>query len=254
MSTSEYSQAFCLPLATQSCSLWVAEQWRADVGKRTNNQAFIDSIDFNDINLSQVPAMKRRRMSQLTKMALHTSYQSIEKGDIAADTPMTIFASQHGELERTVKIINNLNASEDISPTDFSLSVHNSALGLFSINSGNTLPATTIAAGTDSFGFALLEAHNLLQRFPDETILLTCFDQLPPHPLNLAYKYPSISYSSSMLLSRQLANTSIQAKFKNASSEQGKWPLAIDFIEFLYSGDNKSECLTSHRQWAFEKL
>ncbi|NVK22253.1 MAG: beta-ketoacyl synthase chain length factor [Kangiellaceae bacterium] len=253
MNKQGYSHTFCLPLVTHSTSLWVDGQWQEYVNERLDDKSLANSIDHNPISLTQVPAMKRRRMSPLTKMALHTSYQSIEQSKQPASNPITIFASQHGELERTVKIINTLNASEDISPTDFSLSVHNSALGLYSINSGNTLPATTIAASVDTFGFALLEANNLLHRFPNHNILLTCFDQPPPSPLNLAYSQPKISYSSSLILSHKQADQMINVSFRNNLTQHSDLPLAFEFIHFLHSNLQQKQCVTGKREWAFSK-
>ena len=152
------------------------ESWSAWSADKPQNSDWLDWANDRPINssisepdVSMIPAMKRRRMSNLTKIAFATALNCIKNTALATNC---VFASQHGELERTVKILNALAASNDVSPTDFSLSVHNTALGLFSIHTGNKQPAVTVAAGSDTFGYALLEASILLSRFPEIPVLL----------------------------------------------------------------------------------
>ena len=80
-------------------------------------------------------------MSSLTRMAFATASSC---ADQLAVKPCCIFASRHGELARTVKIIESIVKLEDVSPTDFSLSVFNTALGLFSIFTENKAPSTMV--------------------------------------------------------------------------------------------------------------
>jgi len=49
-----------------------------------------------------------------------------------------------------------------LSPTLFSLSVHNSVAGLFSIARGDRGAATAMAAGLDSLGLSILEGANMI--------------------------------------------------------------------------------------------
>jgi len=43
-----------------------------------------------------------------------------------------VFASRHGEADRTLAILQDLAAGAEVSPTLFSMSVHNSVPGLWS--------------------------------------------------------------------------------------------------------------------------
>lgn len=124
--------------------------------------------------LARVPAMQRRRYSALTKMQLEAAFQ--------ADAPnscRTIFASRHGELHRTLGLLDNLVAQEPLSPTAFSQSVHNTASGIYSILTDNRAPSTSIAAGEESLPQALIEAYALLHEDP-APVLLVFGDQPVP--------------------------------------------------------------------------
>tara|TARA_R110001583_G_scaffold195458_1_gene373870 strand:- start:43026 stop:43808 length:783 start_codon:yes stop_codon:yes gene_type:complete len=69
-----------------------------------------------------------------------------------------IFASRHGNIERTLKLLGQIARAEIPSPADFSMSVHNALVGVASINWAITQSHSAISAGNDSFIAALTEA------------------------------------------------------------------------------------------------
>src|SRR5690606_13543896 len=85
-----------------------------------------------------------------------------------------------GELARTINILKAAAADEPLSPTDFSLSVHHSLIGLLSIHTTNRRGHTAISAGVDSFGFGLMEAGATVAENPDEPVLLLFSDEALP--------------------------------------------------------------------------
>lgn len=101
-----------------------------------------------------VEPMLRRRLSPLSRIALHCAHAAL--ADERAE--QLVFASRHGELGTTVNLLRQLARGEALSPMGFSLSVHNSAAGLFGIASKDATPATAIAAGRDSLLACLIEA------------------------------------------------------------------------------------------------
>ena len=101
-----------------------------------------------------VEPMLRRRLSPLSRTALHCAHAALA-GERAEQL---IFASRHGELGTTVNLLRQLAQAEPLSPMGFSLSVHNSAAGLYGIASKDNTPATAVAAGRDSLQACLLEA------------------------------------------------------------------------------------------------
>jgi hypothetical protein len=109
-----------------------------------------------------VPAMQRRRLSRLSKISLRTLHECLEQlaDRDAVDTGFirTVFASPHGEIHRTVDLLKELAAGEPLSPMGFSLSVHNTAAGIYSIVSGNQAASVSVAAGCDTLEQAVVEA------------------------------------------------------------------------------------------------
>ncbi|AKE53135.1 hypothetical protein TQ33_2211 [Kangiella geojedonensis] len=241
-----------LSLSILSSYCWLSK----DSLKNTNlPPSSLKIFDVEDIVLNQIPPIKRRRLKGLSKMAMHTSLSCLDKVNFSADEVYTVFASQHGEIGRTTSIVNDIVDGNDISPKDFSLSVHNSSLGLFSIFNKNKHFGTSIAAGSNTFGFALLESYNLLKRNPKQTVLLTCFDLEVDQPFGRLQqrKYPS--YSLSLLLSLNKANAQdISFSFERSDIEQSSHqPLAIAFFEFLQGEITAAQLSSADYHWKFNK-
>ena len=69
-----------------------------------------------------------------------------------------VYASRYGELERVLKLIKQEHEENEISPTGFSFSVHNSTVGLFSLLKKIYSSYNSIAGGEESFSVGLLDA------------------------------------------------------------------------------------------------
>ncbi len=124
--------------------------------------------------LAQVPAMQRRRYSRLTKMQLEVAFQCE-----APTNCRTIFASRHGELNRTVALLQDIVQKQPISPIGFSQSVHNTASGIFSILTNNNAASTSIAAAENALEQALIEAYGQLSEDPAELLLVYGDEPVP---------------------------------------------------------------------------
>jgi hypothetical protein len=68
----------------------------------------------------------------------------------------------------------------ELSPTDFSLSVHNAWAGMLSIINENARGHSALAAGPDTFAFGLLEALTILRTEPSVPVLLLFTDEPLP--------------------------------------------------------------------------
>lgn len=123
-----------------------------------------------------VEPMLRRRLSSLARMALSAAHAC------ARDIPdvRIVFASRHGELARTITMLESLADGEELSPTLFSMSVLNASAGLFSMLQKNVAPATAISAGRASFGYGLLEACLQLAENPGQPVLYVYADEPLP--------------------------------------------------------------------------
>ena len=87
-----------------------------------------------------------------------------------------VFASQHGELGYTVALLRALAAGEPLSPTLFSLSVHNAAAGLLGTARADRAESTAVAAGEETLGYALLEAYCQFVAAPQRPVLMVYGD------------------------------------------------------------------------------
>lgn len=102
-----------------------------------------------------LPPAFRRRCSRIARAALAVANSALPK-ECQATTEM-VFASRHGEAELTLDLLRSLAADELLSPTDFGLSVHNAASGLYSIATGNREQCTALAAGPNTLYSSLVE-------------------------------------------------------------------------------------------------
>lgn len=107
-----------------------------------------------NIDLSSIPMMTRRKLSPAGKIAMSTMLE-VYDGDKNTDL---VYASRYSELERVVKLIKQQIEENEISPTGFSFSVHNSTIGLFSLLENIHNKYNSVAAGENSFSSGLLDA------------------------------------------------------------------------------------------------
>lgn len=145
------------------------EEWRAWAA---GTLAITDTPDSPPVDF--IPAIQRRRLSRLSRLSLAAAY-SCANGHHQLPT---VFASRHGEIHRTLGLLTDLAKDEPLSPMAFSLSVHNTASGLYSIATGNTAPSTAVAAGLDTLPMAIIEAIGQLQRH-EEVMVVYAEEPLP---------------------------------------------------------------------------
>ena len=80
-------------------------------------------------DVSFIPPMMRRRMTDLQKIAIGVAHHVAPEN---TDYQM-VFASRYGEWQQTLKLIKQFHDDGEMSPAGFSNSVHNAAAGVFSV-------------------------------------------------------------------------------------------------------------------------
>ncbi|MEH6626324.1 MAG: beta-ketoacyl synthase chain length factor [Motiliproteus sp.] len=120
--------------------------------------------------LKQIPPMIRRRFSALGKVAVSAALPILSN----CQSIPSVFASRHGDAALTLSLLNDIAKDEPMSPTGFSLAVHNAVSGLFSIARKDFSEITSIAAMEGLVLQALLEAVAQLQ--DRERILCVIYD------------------------------------------------------------------------------
>jgi hypothetical protein len=114
----------------------------------------------------------RRRLGPLARMMRHVAHACAQD----VQDVRLVFASQHGELNYTIALLRALAAGEPLSPTTFSLSVHNACAGLFSILRADLSASTALAAGAETLGHALVEAFCQLNADAHKPVLMVYAD------------------------------------------------------------------------------
>ncbi|WP_429152767.1 beta-ketoacyl synthase chain length factor [Aeromonas hydrophila] len=140
-----------------------------------------------------LPMMMARRLSQGARLAVQVGLSLLARHQIDS----AVFVSRHGELARSMTLLQALADGQALSPTDFSMSVHNTAAGLCSIQGKAAIPMTSLAAGENSLMAGLTEAVCALQAGA-RRVLLVAFEgpvpefhrpwlaqEAPPHALGL---------------------------------------------------------------------
>lgn len=128
--------------------------------------------------LAAVPALQRRRLSPLCKLALNSAVLARQQQQ---SVDYIIWSSLYGDEEKTTQILLDVARRQTPSPTQFSTSVHNAIAGLYSILFQDATPSTSLSAGWSA---ALLEATACLQcSAAGSRVLLVAYEQ----PLPLLY-------------------------------------------------------------------
>ena len=132
-----------------------------------NNQLPIDESESPDVSF--LPAMFRRKLSPLTRMVF-TVFNKLKDQESLKNIPL-IFASRHGELDLSISLINSGLEALPCSPAKFSISVHNSPVGLLSIQTKNTRSSTAVSSGKRTLEMGLIEALGICREF-NESLLI----------------------------------------------------------------------------------
>ncbi len=215
-----------------------------------------DTAEFCDeLNISDVPAMLRRRLSNLGKMTIacaNDTQQDVEQRP-------SLFCSRHGELARSIELLKSLANDDLLSPTHFSLSVHNAIGGMLSINKKDPSNITAIAAAENTVGTSLLEAQLILQEQGCKEILCIIYDDPIPAPYTTEINLPLQSYALALVLSSEPSainlNLSIAASASAGSTdEKPTEPQALTFLRFLLSKDTRLELSNQHTCYQLQKV
>jgi len=144
-----------------------------------------------------LPMMTARRLSGGSRAAVECGLALLARQQADA----IVFTSRHGELERNLRILHTLADHQSMSPTDFAMSVHNSAVGSLTIAAKAPLVSTSIAAGIDSFQQGLIEVSALHQAGYQQVLLVDFDGIVPDYYLPwLAEQRVNFSYAVALLL------------------------------------------------------
>ncbi|MEJ2900190.1 beta-ketoacyl synthase chain length factor [Acinetobacter sp. NS-4] len=173
--------------------------------------------------LEQIPAMQRRRLSGIAKLALSSAIQSLNSEAV----DYIVWASQYGDEHKTLKILADVLQDQTPSPTQFSTSVHNAIAGLYSILCQDATPSTSLAA---SWSEALVEAYAWLKTSgqPNARVLVVYYDEALPEIYQEAQ--PFSGFAMSAIISLEMPN--LQLDMHALSNHRHKYIDAQNFYDF----------------------
>lgn len=132
-------------------------------------------LDREEIDVSFLPALQRRRLTSLAKMVFHVAWPL---GRSDGPQPL-VFSSRHGDNIKNLALLVDVANKEPLSPASFSLSVHNAITGLWSIYRQQTAEMIAIAARRDSLETAVIEACLLLNQGHSSVLVVVAEDSQP---------------------------------------------------------------------------
>ena len=195
-------------------------------------------------DVSGVPAMQRRRLNRLTRMAFHV----VDRMDHAAELPQ-IYCSRHGDLLRSTELLQQIAQQEPLSSMNFGLSVHNAVAGNISILQNNTQAMTSVAAGADGIACAMIEAVMQSAETKQDVILLVYDETVPDVYEFTTLGEPSAAFAFALRIGQgQNYSLSWPADWTANSDKEQSAPLSVDahlpmevqFLAWFLSTGNQS--------------
>lgn len=198
-------------------------------------------------DVSFLPAMQRRRLSRLARMAFSVAWPLAEG---LAQLPL-VFVSRHGETPRTFDILSDLAACQPLSPTQFSLSVHNAVIGLWSIMRGETSEMTALAAAGDGLEHGMLEAAALLNEGAP-AVLLVITEEQPPEAYATWIDDVPFPYAVGLLLTPgNQWQLTLGTQGKDAAPTE--WPHALNLLRTLLGEQGSCQHAWKNRVWNWQR-
>lgn len=198
-----------------------------------------------------LPAMQRRRLSRLARMTFAVAWPL---ADGRPPMPL-VFVSRHGETPRNLELLTDLARQEALSPTQFSLSVHNAIIGLWSIMRGDASEMTAIAAARDGLEQGLLEAALLLTDGHPEVLLVVAEDA-QPEPYQPWIDDAPFPYALAVRLALRAdagQQWSLSPAPVDPDSSPQAWPHALQLVRALSGRTNQLSHATDRRQWLWQR-
>ncbi|MCE1115949.1 MULTISPECIES: beta-ketoacyl synthase chain length factor [Pseudomonas] len=193
-----------------------------------------------------LPALQRRRLSHMARMAFAVGWPLAEGH---AQLPL-VFVSRHGETPRTFSILSELASQQPLSPTQFSLSVHNAMIGLWSIMRGQTCEMTALAAAGDGFEQGAVEAAALLAEGAPAVLLIVTEEQ-PPAAYAPCISDVPFAYAVALLLTPGQQWQLCLGPAQTAPAPE--LPHALAWLHASLSGQQAFSHTWSRRTWNWQR-
>ena len=200
--------------------------------------------------------MQRRRIERLGRMAIQTACwcQRAEEHGV----PM-VFASRHGDVARSMELLEALAAEQPPSPTTFGLSVHNAIAALYSILRRQRGNYIALAGGMATVETACVEAAALLADGAPEVMLVVYDAPLPaiyagfPDEPDAGFAWcwrlaPADGAAPTLRL-----GWGSEGVAGETDAEASHLPHGLDVLRFLLSGDPSLRWISDGMAWQWRR-
>jgi hypothetical protein len=202
--------------------------------------------------LQQMPAALRRHAGPIGRLACDVAYRAL---DGETNVPL-VFCSRYGEAARSVELLTQLARGELLSPTAFSLSVHNAAAGLLSVARRDNANSIAIAAGEASAALGVIEACGLLAEGAPR-VLLVVVDQVLPEVYRVFEERQRVPFAWAALIAPPdgdpLSLAWEPVVQEDAPANGKRPPAALEALRFLLRGDAEFVHTVESLQWRWSR-
>ncbi|HDZ56554.1 MAG TPA: hypothetical protein ENI17_13510 [Pseudomonas xinjiangensis] len=212
---------------------WVA--WTADSGFSIRpGHALTERL-----GESILPRMLRRRLNATARAACDAA-SLLDEGE---GVPL-IHASRHGDVSSSLEMLQGLEAGDPVSPSSFSMSVHNAVLGVYSIARHHRGPTQAISACGYEFDALITEAAGYLATGQQAVIAIFSEGEIPG-PFQAHTEFPPCP----CVVALRLTGETGQRLMSEPASEPER-PTPLQVINWLNQDDAQ---LTSRQRWLLER-
>jgi hypothetical protein len=208
----------------------------------------LPSDDSGSPDIQFLPMMQRRRLSPLAKAACAVAWRCQQS---FGNMP-TVFFSVHGESHYYLEMLQDMAKGEAVSPSRFSLCVHNAIAGLFSFQAQNTLPYVSLAGGCEGILGAFMEARGLLLEAPQ--VMLICYEQVLP----LEYQSYSLgtdkTWALALVLGHDTEAEPLKLQWLRTAGKPLTQSISSDsvFADAIVTGQYSGSMQFAHTAWSWE--
>lgn len=198
--------------------------------------------------LAEMPAMQRRRLERLGRMALQVAWRCQPEAE--TDLPL-VFASRHGDIARTFDMLTGLAGGEPLSPTHFGLSTHNAIAAQYSIARALTGNYLAVSASPEAPEAAVTEALGLLADGADE-VLVVVYDGPTPADYAVFRDEPECFFAWAWRIGGPRADRpafSLEPAEDDRAATAAGLPHGLDVLRFFLSDEPTLRTPQSARCW-----
>ncbi len=216
-------------------------QWQSWFAKASD-----DELEATPPSLKQIPALLRRRFSTLGKYAAASTLNLLAEGESLP----SIFASRHGDTGLTLSLLEEIGRAEPISPTGFSLAVHNAVAGIISIARADKAPITAISSMQGLLLQTFFEAVVQLESHPR---VLCVINDIPLPELYRPYELgPPFPFALAFIVRRSDSSDAnlILRPTPEADSQLSTYDEIFQFIKLLVDKQGSLVIKANQMSWS----